>query len=308
MKKYIFAFLLLPIYIFCQSPQTINYQGYLENSGSPVNGNETLLFEIFDQQSGGTDIWSSGNRTVSINSGVFNIILGENPMPAINLDWDGQYWLEITVDPTGSPQILPRIKISSGGYSLSTQKLEASDIAGQSAITAINAATTGTIESARLGTGTRDGSKFLRDDGTWQTVAAAGGSTVAIRAYKNAIQSINAGNTAQVTFELESYDTGNNFASNQFTAPENGYYLIHFNSTLGTNTIGTLEFRVGGTTVAKIGKTSNSGYDEGIALSSMVFMNQNEVLDVYMRCEVSGGVVTMNAGENASYITIIKLD
>lgn len=60
-------------------------------------------------------------------------------------------------------------------------------------------------------------------------ISAAAGSlpVAAVRAYKSAsTQSIPTGVDTKITFDVETFDTGGNFASSRFTAPRAGYYSI----------------------------------------------------------------------------------
>jgi hypothetical protein len=151
-KIVLLAFIISSILLFAQAPQTINYQGYLEDGSGAVNSSTLELgFSIYDANSGGNLEWGAENITPTIVDGVFNVTLGQST--PINLTWDEEYWLQIVVDPNGSPTSLPRVRIASGGYSLTTQRIENTDAAGQSAISAINSATSGTINTARLNSG-----------------------------------------------------------------------------------------------------------------------------------------------------------
>lgn len=57
------------------------YQGRLLEAGLPVTGSRTFLFSILD--GAGAELWNSGNQTVSVNSGLYAVLLGAPPMPAI---------------------------------------------------------------------------------------------------------------------------------------------------------------------------------------------------------------------------------
>ena len=82
---------------------------------------------------------------------------------------------------------------------------------------AASAITTGTMATARLGSGTASSSTFLRGD---QTYAAAGGeNTPAFSVSKSATQSLTNNTTTKITFNTEYLDTDGAFASDKFTCP-----------------------------------------------------------------------------------------
>ena len=81
---------------------------------------------------------------------------------------------------------------------------------------AASAITTGTMATARLGSGTASSSTFLRGD---QTYAAVGSNTPAFSVAKSAAQTITNNTTTKITFNTEYLDTDNAFASDKFTCP-----------------------------------------------------------------------------------------
>ena len=102
--------------------------------------------------------------------------------------------------------------------------LNSNDITGTGGIPAGNL--TGTIATARLGSGTASSSTFLRGD---QTYATAGGTTdVKFLAYPSSTASNATGNGTAYTavYGTEVFDTANAFSTSTFTAPETGKYLL----------------------------------------------------------------------------------
>jgi hypothetical protein len=71
------------------------YQGRLLEATLPVTGTRTFTFAILD--GAGTEIWNSGNQTVSVNSGLYGVELGASPMPAIPESVLGQSNLKLRV-------------------------------------------------------------------------------------------------------------------------------------------------------------------------------------------------------------------
>ena len=76
-------------------PAHITYQGTLRDKGVPANGSYTLSFRITDV-TGLTQYWASGPQTVTINQGLFTVLLS----PA-GVDWQNVTpYIEVSV---GSP-------------------------------------------------------------------------------------------------------------------------------------------------------------------------------------------------------------
>lgn len=92
----------------------VNYQGVLTDAdGTPVSdGTYELTFRLYEQQSGGTPIWSQ-TRTVHTTDGLFNTILSVDPplgVKAINNIWLG---VQVTGDPD---EMTPRQRLTGAPY------------------------------------------------------------------------------------------------------------------------------------------------------------------------------------------------
>jgi len=97
-------------------PHQIDYQGKLTDA-TGVGYNDTLdmSFRIFTAPTGGAALWTENHHApgndVPIVKGLFDVALGS--ITPINLDFDVDYWLEITVD---GNILLPRVKLNSSPY------------------------------------------------------------------------------------------------------------------------------------------------------------------------------------------------
>ncbi len=102
-------------------PENVDIQGYLtDNNGQPVNGNTPMVFSLWTAQSGGTQVWTSGTITVSVENGLFNQILG---IPYTAFELNQQRWMEVTVN---SQTLSPRIEITSSPWSYTATKSDTS--------------------------------------------------------------------------------------------------------------------------------------------------------------------------------------
>jgi len=97
------------------SPRLLNYQGFLTDTlGNPItNSSVSMTFGIWSSSGGGTQIWYE-TQPVSINKGIFNVLLGNTtPIPDSIFTKNTDRWLELTV---GGISLTPRTRITSASY------------------------------------------------------------------------------------------------------------------------------------------------------------------------------------------------
>ncbi|MCX7715972.1 MAG: hypothetical protein N2Z73_00980 [Endomicrobia bacterium] len=119
MKKKIF--IIFVSFLFCQVlfsevSKEFQYTGFLREFGQPVTGQRNMIFNIYTQPSGGMLIWSSGEVSVLVSSGVFSYTLSPN----IDLR-DGNFWIETII---GGKVFSPRQKITPQVFALHSNTAE----------------------------------------------------------------------------------------------------------------------------------------------------------------------------------------
>jgi hypothetical protein len=100
----------------------------------------------------------------------------------------------------------------------------------------------------------------------------------AFSAYKSAAQTLSSATFTKITFDLEEYDTNNNFASSKFTPTVAGYYQVNaaVNNGTGVQTVATIykngsEFKAG---------TNSAAYTA--IVSAIIYMNgSTDYLELY---------------------------
>ncbi|HOV93164.1 MAG TPA: hypothetical protein PLC04_08845, partial [Candidatus Kapabacteria bacterium] len=126
LSSIIFVFLLTLSTTFAAIPYVIPYQGNIldESQGKPLNGTYSITFELFEQPTGGTPIWTV-NQPVVVENGYFNVYLGDlNPLS--NVDFNKPLWLQITVG-NGTPY--QRTRLGSVPYAIQSQRTITADTA-----------------------------------------------------------------------------------------------------------------------------------------------------------------------------------
>jgi len=163
---------------------------------------------------------------------------------------------------------------------------------------AASAITTGTMATARLGSGTASSSTFLRGD---QTYAAAGGdNTPTFSAKSTANQTgISNGGWTKIQFDTATFNVGSNYdaTNDKFVAPSNGKYFftasLKINSAGGSATlIGTgCRFTISGTTAGdNLNFIANGSLSAMSATNSMILnLTTNQYVEVYAYYQDNGG-------------------
>ncbi|HEX7319905.1 MAG TPA: hypothetical protein VF399_06070 [bacterium] len=98
------------------APRVLNYQGYLTDTlGAPItNPSISMSFAIFNAISGGTQKWSETKPAVSVDKGIFNVLLGTNtPIPDSVFTASISRYLQLTV---AGQVVSPRTQIVSSPY------------------------------------------------------------------------------------------------------------------------------------------------------------------------------------------------
>ena len=108
--------LFLGSWSLAQIPKMINYQGMVTNDeGTPLNGSFSMIFRIYTDPTSTNPLyfkWDETHSAVEVAEGLFNVILGSETVGGIDLDFSGEYWLEVQVD----DDTMPRLRFTSVGY------------------------------------------------------------------------------------------------------------------------------------------------------------------------------------------------
>jgi len=132
------TFVISAIQVWGQTPQTIHYQGLLNDaSGNPVNDTKLLEFRIYNTETGGTALWTEQHPAVEITDGLFSVVLGESSSLAGQFS---SYPVYITFAVDGQ-EMLPRQKFQSVPYAIRAKDAESAYWADEAglAFDAVNA-------------------------------------------------------------------------------------------------------------------------------------------------------------------------
>lgn len=121
MKKIFLLFsmvILFSIEIFSQAiPKQIVYQGVLKDaSGNLINGNQQVTFNIYNNPTGGSALWTE-TQVINFDNGLFNAYLGSTT-PITTVPFDRIHFLGITI--ASDPELLPRTMLTPSPYSFMT--------------------------------------------------------------------------------------------------------------------------------------------------------------------------------------------
>ena len=108
--------------------ELFSVQGRLTNDeGTALTGNYAFEFLIYDSNTAAKNILWSENRTLSVNTGIFNVDLGDKNTTTrlSSVDFNGDLWLGMSVD--GEMQS-PLLRFTSQGSAFQTIKAKTIDL------------------------------------------------------------------------------------------------------------------------------------------------------------------------------------
>lgn len=105
-------------------PRLIAYQGRLaEADGSPLVGDHTVRFRIYDAETGGSILWEEEHRVTiaTEDNGIFSIMLG-SLTPFGTLPFNQPLWVSLEVD--GEGEMAPRLRLTAVSYAINADTLD----------------------------------------------------------------------------------------------------------------------------------------------------------------------------------------
>ena len=137
-----------------------------------------------------------------------------------------------------------------------------------------------------------------------------GVNTPAFEATLSSGVSIANSTTTKITFDTETFDSDNAFASNKFTVPSGkaGKYFFYAQYAMpdlaGDNKQMQIQLKKNDSTV-KTG-SERTYYDQTVEVSCVLDLSEGDYIDVYAR-QNSGSSITISSGANVTFFTGFKL-
>ncbi len=108
---------------FAEIPPYMQFQGKAtDTDGTPLNSTDTdydLTFRIYESISDEVAIWTETHNDVTIENGVFSVLLGT--VEPLNISFNMPYWISTEINGAGE---MDRQRIASTGYAYYAQKAE----------------------------------------------------------------------------------------------------------------------------------------------------------------------------------------
>jgi hypothetical protein len=178
-------------------------------------------------------------------------------------------------------------------------------------LTALNATNlgSGTVPTARLGTGTASSSTFLRGDNSW---AAAGGfEPYGVSAYPSTTQVIATGTYTKVTLGNEYTDTDGEFTGSTYTAVSAGDYLvsaqIYENGETGTSVVWQTLIYKNGSLFLRGAQTTDYAVNYTFPISAVVIpLSASDTIELYV-LHNKGSNATINFDNTGTFLNVWRL-
>ncbi len=105
------------------TPQIINYQGQLTNSGGdPLDTTVSIIFSIYDSPSTGGALWTETQADVLVTGGIFSVLLGSVTELSSTVFDDVPRYLGVKVG--SDDELTPRVMIAASPYSYKAGSVE----------------------------------------------------------------------------------------------------------------------------------------------------------------------------------------
>lgn len=212
---------------------------------------------------------------------------------------------DVTITAVATGEVLMR----SGSLWINRTLAEAG-IAATSHNHAATQITSGTMATARLGSGTASSTTFLRGDSTW-AVPAFTPTFSGVRAYKTGSQLITNNTYEAVTFNTENYDSDSYWpgSGSTFTVPSDGYYHIDAGIRWDTSTSGQRAIRIvaASVNVAESTVTPSGSINTCLSTSCDVYLSAGASVIVYAGLYNGSGDRSLNVSGQTTFCSIHKI-
>ncbi len=108
--------------VYAGVPMMLNYQGYLaDTDGNPVSSTVKMTFKLYNTSAGGSALWTETHNSVTVNQGIFNVVLGSLTNLTESL-FEQELYLGIAVG--SDSEMTPRRRLASTAYAIRAKSVE----------------------------------------------------------------------------------------------------------------------------------------------------------------------------------------